>query len=300
MSAKMNSFIYPYTEQVKNLPVFLTGIGCTEYQGYTRRTGESCCWEQIMYCTGGSGCLEYDGKTFDINSGDIFYIPRVRTYEYFPCKKKWEVRWIVFDGSDIEGLMKALGMDLPTVVHAEDLSVFQKLFDKIFITLKTDKIYGNYLCSELTYQFIMELRRLMFKTSVSDGSTQNKILMPALNYIEENFKKDFSIVELAADCGISQQYLRRIFRQTMNVSPTEYIIDRRIREATRLLTDTDKSISEISQLCGFSSVVYFCAVFKKSKGCSPGSYRSSNKYLNIKGKNLQDLSKLLKAKTKAK
>lgn len=283
MSAKMNSFIYPYTEQVKNLPVFLTGIGGTEYQGYTRRTSESCCWEQIMYCTGGSGCLEYDGKTFDINSGDIFYIPRVKTYEYFPYRKKWEVRWIVFDGSDIEGLMKALGLDVPTVVHAEDLSVFQKLFDKIFITLKTDKIYGNYLCSELTYRFLMELRRMAFNISVSDGNAKNEILMSALNYIEGNFRNDFSIGELADISGVSPQYLGRIFREIMNVSPTEYIIDRRIREAVRLLTDTDKSVSEISQLCGFSSVVYFCAVFKKSKGCSPGSYRSSNKYLNIKG-----------------
>lgn len=281
MSAKINSYIYPHTEQVKDLPVFLTGIGGTEYQGYARRTGESCCWEQIMYCTGGSGRLEYDGRTVDINSGDIFYVPRVRTYEYFPCKKKWEVRWIVFDGSDIGGLMKALGLDAPTVVHADDLSVFQKLFDKIFITLKTDKIYGNYLCSELTYRFIMELRRLTFKTSDFDGSTQNEILLPALNYIEENFKKDFSIAELAADCGVSQQYLGRIFRQSMNASPTEYIIDRRIREAVRLLTETDKSVSEISQLCGFSSVVYFCTVFKKAKGCSPGSYRSGSKYLTV-------------------
>lgn len=283
MSVKMNSFIYPYTEQVKNLPVFLTGIGGTEYQGYTRRTSENCCWEQIMYCTGGSGCLEYDGKTFDINSGDIFYIPRVKTYEYFPYRKKWEVRWIVFDGSDIEGLMKALGLDVPTVVHAEDLSVFQKLFDKIFITLKTDKIYGNYLCSELTYRFLMELRRIAFNISVSDENVKNEILMSALNYIEGNFRNDFSIGELADISGVSPQYLGRIFREIMNVSPTEYIIDRRIREALRLLTDTDKSVSEISQLCGFSSVVYFCAVFKKSKGCSPGSYRSSNKYLNIKG-----------------
>lgn len=279
MSAKINSYIYPYTEQVKNLPVFLTGIGGTEYQGYARRTGESCCWEQIMFCTGGSGRLEYDGKTFDINSGDIFYVPRVRTYEYFPCKKKWEVRWIVFDGSDIEELMKALGLDAPTVVHADDLSVFQKLFDKIFITLKTDKIYGNYLCSELTYRFIMELRRLTFNISVPDGGAKNRMLMSALNYIEENFKKDFSVGELAAVSGVSQQYLGRIFREAMNVSPSEYIINRRIREAMRLLTETDKSVSEISQLCGFSSVVYFCTAFKKAKGCSPGLYRSGNKYL---------------------
>lgn len=285
MSAKMNSFIYPHTEQVKNLPVFLTGIGGTEYQGHVKRTGENCCWEQILYCTGGSGCLKYDDKTFDINSGDIFYIPKVKTYEYFPYKKKWEVCWIVFDGNNIESLMKELGFNAPIIVHADDhdLSALQKIFDKIFITLKADKIYGNYLCSELTYQFIIEFRRLLLNISISDESTKNRILISSLNYIEENFKNDFSIGELAAVSEVSPQYLGRIFKEVMNTFPSKYIINRRISEAVRLLTETDKNVTEISLLCGFSSVVYFCTVFRKLNGCSPSSYRSSNKYLTVEG-----------------
>lgn len=275
MSVKMNSYIYPYTEQVKNLPVYLTGIGGMEHQGHIKRKGELC-WEQILYCISGSGCLKYDNETVDIAAGDIFFMPKGKAHEYFPYGKNWEVRWIVFDGCGIERLMSELGFNEPVVVHADSLTALQKLFDKIFITLKADRVYGNYLCSGLTYQFIMEFHRLSLNVSVPNGNIKNEILMSALNYVEDNLQNDFSVSELAAVSGVSQQYLGRIFGQTMNISPSEYIIKRRIREAMRLLIETDKSIAEISRLCGFSSAGYFCTVFRKTEGITPSAYRSSN------------------------
>lgn len=275
MSVKMNSFIYPYTEQVKNLPVYLTGIGGKEYQENVKRAC-GMCWEQILYCISGSGCLKYDDETVDISAGDIFFMPRGKAHEYFPYEKRWEVRWIVFDGSDIENLMAELGFKEPAVVHAADLSDLQKLFSKIFITLKADKAYGNYLCSGLTYQFIMEFHRLSLHVSVPNGTIKNEVLMSALHYIENNFKTDFSVRELASVSGVSQQYLGRIFRQAMNTSPTEYIVNRRIREAMNLLSETDKSIAEISRMCGFANPGYFCTVFRRSEGITPSAYRSSN------------------------
>lgn len=277
MHAKMNSFIYPYTEQVRKLPIFLTGIGGTEYQARVKNTGGSNCWDQILYCKKGKGCLKYGKETVDIIPGDIFLMPRHTEHEYFPYQRKWEVRWIIFDGNNVVSIMKELGLDKPTVVHTDDLSALQKLFDKIFITLKSDKIYGNYLCSGLTYQFIMEFHRLSLNRLSSAGNIKNEIVMSALNYIEDNFKNDFSVKDLALISGVSQQYLGRIFRQIMNTSPVEYIIDRRVREAKILLIETDKSIAEISQLCGFSNPGYFCTVFKKTENIAPIVYRKNNR-----------------------
>lgn len=278
MAVKVNSNMYPYTEQVKNLPVFLTGIGGTEYQGHVKRSGEVS-WAQILYCIKGSGCLKYDNVAVDITPGNIFYIPKGKHHEYYPYKNKWEVRWIVFDGKDLDCLIEELGLRSPAVAGTDDLSAFNKLFDKMFITLKADKIYGNYLCSGLAYQFIMEFHRLVLNMSVSNGNIKNEILMTAIGYIENHFRDDFSVVDLAEYSGVSQQYLGRIFRQSMNTSPAEYIVNRRIREAKRLLMETDKRIAEVSQICGFSSAGYFCTVFKKAESISPGKYRS-NTYQN--------------------
>lgn len=275
MSVQMNSFLYPYTDQVKDLPIYLTGIGGTEYQGSVKRTSENG-WEQILYCTKGSGCLKYDHKTVDINPGDIFFIPMHKAHEYFPYQKKWEVRWIVFDGNGIDHLMDVLGFNDPIVIHSADLSALQKLFNKIFITLKADSVYGNYLCSGLVYQFIMEFHRLVLHMSVPNINVRNEILMSALHYIDDHYQTDFSANELAAASGVSQQYLGRIFRQTMNATPTEYIMKRRLREAVRLLIETDQSIAEISRMCGFANSGYFCTVFRKIIGMTPSAYRDCN------------------------
>lgn len=276
MAVKLNGYIYPYTEQVKKLPVYLTGIGGTEFQGHIKRASEAC-WDQIIYCVGGSGCLKYDNETVPITAGDIFFTPRGKAHEYFPCEEKWDVRWVVFDGFGIENLKNELDFTKIIVVKSEDLSALQKLFDRMFITLKADRVYGNYLCSGLIYQFIMEFHRMVLNMSVPNANVKNEILMPALNYIEDNFKKDFPVSELASVSGVSQQYLGRLFRQTMNISPEKYIICRRVWEGKQLLLETDKSVAEISKMCGFSSSGYFSTVFRRSEGASPSEYRKNNR-----------------------
>lgn len=57
MSGKIKRSIYPCVEQVKNLPLYLIGIGGTEYQEHIKRT-EGYWWDQILYCAEGSGCLK--------------------------------------------------------------------------------------------------------------------------------------------------------------------------------------------------------------------------------------------------
>lgn len=274
LAVKFNGYIYPYTEQVKKLPVYVTGIGGTELQGHIKRASEGC-WDQILFCVGGSGCLKFDNETVSISSGDIFFMPRGKAHEYFPCEKKWDVRWLVFDGLGIEDLKNELGLTKPIVVKSEDLSSLQNLFDRMFITLKADRVYGNYLCSGLVYQFIMEFHRMVL--SVPNANVKNEILIPVLNYIEDNFRKDFSVSELAAVSGVSQQYMGRLFKQTMNISPEKYIICRRIGESKQLLLETDKSIAEISKMCGFSGSGYFSTVFRRSEGVSPSEYRKNGK-----------------------
>ena len=102
--------------------------------------------------------------------------------------------------------------------------------------------------------------------------------------IEENFRKDFSVAVLAEITGISQQYLCRIFKQTMNIRPNEYITCRRLQEAKRLLAETDIPVHEICGKSGFTDAGYFSTVFRKYENISPIEYRRKNKVLMINNK----------------
>lgn len=272
MNTKINQYVYPYIGQVKNLPVYLTGIGGTEYQGMIQRP-EGYCWNQILYCAGGSGILEYDDTSIKISDNCFFFLPAFYPHKYYPDEEKWNIRWAVFDGYSCQQMLRDLNMQKPVIINPNDGSVLQKLYDKMFVALKSDKAYGNYTCAGLVYQYIMEFYRLALYYEINGGSDKSNILMPILNYIDDNFQNNFSISELSDIAGISQQYLCRIFKQTMNIRPNEYVTCRRMNEAKHLLTGTDLSISDIAKQAGFSDMGYFCTVFRKQEKMTPTEYR---------------------------
>lgn len=263
---------YPYIEQVKNLPVYLTGIGGTEWQGHIIRE-EGYYWHQILFCSGGSGILKYDSVSSRITNNCIFFLPAYYPHEYYPEETKWDTRYVAFDGHGCRDILSELNMTEPMVIRVDDAGSMKRLYDKIFVALKSDKVYGNFTCSGLVYSYILEFHRLLSNSAVKGGAEKSNILMPALNYIDENFRSDFSIAALAEISGVSQQYLCRIFKQTMNQRPNEYITRRRLAEAKRLLADTDMTVSEVCARSGFSDTGYFCTVFRRYEAMTPIEYR---------------------------
>lgn len=263
---------YPYIEQVKNLPVYLTGIGGTEWQGHIIRE-DGYYWHQILFCSGGSGILKYDSVSSRITNNCIFFLPADYPHEYYPEETKWDTRYVAFDGHGCYDILSELNMTEPMVIRVDDAGSMKRLYDKIFVALKSDKVYGNYTCSGLVYSYILEFHRLASDSAVKGGAEKSNILMPALNYIDENFRSDFSITALAEISGVSQQYLCRIFKQTMNLRPNEYITRRRLTEAKKLLCETDMPVSEVSARSGFSDTGYFCTVFRRYEAMTPIEYR---------------------------
>jgi len=276
MAVKINQDAYPFIEQVKNLPVYLTGIGGTEYQGAVNRD-EGYCWHQILFCAGGSGILKYDDITIEITENSFIFLPAFYPHEYIPYDVKWDMRWVVFDGYACKQIFSEFGMDKPMVIMTNNSDAMHKLYDKMFVALKTDKVYGNYTCAGLIYQYILELHRLASDSTAKSKADKSDILMPVLNYIEENFRKDFPITVLAEISGVSHQYLCRVFNRTMNIRPNEYITCRKLQEAKYLLAETALSVREICLQSGFSDASYFSTVFKRYEGITPAEYRKKTK-----------------------
>ncbi len=94
-------------------------------------------------------------------------------------------------------------------------------------------------------------------------------------YIEENYHSDISLSELSDTFFISKEHLSRLFKKETGQNLFSYIMDRKLEEAKRLLTETGRTLDDIAFSLGFSNGNYFSKVFKKNTGMSPGSYRSS-------------------------
>lgn len=88
-------------------------------------------------------------------------------------------------------------------------------------------------------------------------------------------KPDMSASELAAELGISERRLKLAVNNAYNKTVAEYLNDRRIQAACRLLRDQpDMTLDEISFESGFSSLMTFQTIFKNTMGQTPDQYRS--------------------------
>lgn len=80
-------------------------------------------------------------------------------------------------------------------------------------------------------------------------------------------------MRLAAQSMISKSSALNLFRRYLYITPVNYLINYRLKQAALLLSHTEKKVSTISAETGFHNVDYFCRAFKKHYQVTPGEYR---------------------------
>lgn len=98
-------------------------------------------------------------------------------------------------------------------------------------------------------------------------------LLAAKKYLEQHLEEDVDLKKLAADSHLHPTYFHKLFTAAFGRTPAEYLMWYRVLIAREYLRDDDRSISEISRKCGFSSPSYFSQKFKQYSSCSPSKYR---------------------------
>ena len=91
--------------------------------------------------------------------------------------------------------------------------------------------------------------------------------------LEGDLARDWPIAHLAAECGMSETYFRRLFRETYGLPPKQYLIEARLRKARALLENTDMPVADVGESAGFESPYHFSRAFHAREGVSPSEYR---------------------------
>jgi AraC-like DNA-binding protein len=107
--------------------------------------------------------------------------------------------------------------------------------------------------------------------------SQIRIAHEVANWLENNLSKKIKIEDLAKDLNLHRAYLSQCFKKTYGMSPSDYLIRIRIREARHLLLETDLSIEMISYKLPFSSAGHFSRTFRSIMGLSPLKFRKEKK-----------------------
>lgn len=104
-------------------------------------------------------------------------------------------------------------------------------------------------------------------------SGENQLIRAVMEAIESEYTTSISVQSISKRHNISQGYLSNLIKRETGLTFTEHILERRMKKANELLLSTDKTISEISELVGYSDYFYFSRLYRKKHGMPPGSYR---------------------------
>ena len=102
----------------------------------------------------------------------------------------------------------------------------------------------------------------------------SKEITAALLYIDNNYKENLSLEDVAKVVYLSSYYFSRLFKKEVGVNFSDYLLHKKLDEAKRMIETADISILEISTTLGFAEQSYFCKVFKKHIGQTPTQYRN--------------------------
>jgi AraC-like DNA-binding protein len=99
-------------------------------------------------------------------------------------------------------------------------------------------------------------------------------LLNARNFIDGSFQEKITIADIADCAALSEYHLHRTFRQCFGITPHQYIIQKRLDNASSMLRRGQSSVGEIAVLNGFSDIHAFSKAFKKAFGVPPTQFRN--------------------------
>lgn len=130
--------------------------------------------------------------------------------------------------------------------------------------------------------FAARLQSAMLRTQFTYSTTKSNRSDPLFDRlcqlqadIRSHPEQEWRIDDIANTLHISRSHLQKSYKQYFGTGIIETVITLRMERAKELLTHTNKSVTEIAELCGYASYVYFTKQFRKSVGMTPSAFRNA-------------------------
>lgn len=231
----------------------------TEKNKVTKRINRPC-WAII---------LKYEGETVYINQGkkyisnleNMIILPKGSTYEW-QCTQPGRYYSVEFDCD----LTCDTIFSFPIDQGEKILQLYKESEHKRILKQSSYKleIFKN------TYSILLLM--LQSKQQKYVPSNKHQKIVPAVEYILNNYTSPIKNGDLAALTGLSTIYFRKLFTEVFGVSPITYIHKLRIKKAKEMLQSDYDSISDIAFTLGYTNIYDFSRTFKKHTGLSPTNY----------------------------
>lgn len=234
--------------------------------------------ERLYYVTDGDAEIYLKDKTLHLKKGYLYFIPS-HSVITGKCENFFSHHFIHFRFDDAASNI-FYALHLENEVKASEIDEYyfkviekyiaEKNGDTTALTDKAQKSYG--LKSELEANAVMQI---LISRFLPDADPDDSLIqfLDVIEYIDKNIEKEITVEELAGLYSLNKIYFSNKFAKHMGVSPSQFIINRRLEKAMELIKTSNLSLKEISYKCGFQNNLYFSRLFKKKIGMSPSEFK---------------------------
>ncbi len=224
-------------------------------------------WE-LVYCTGGEGAFRFEnGASIAYKEGDVVVVPPR----------------LLHANSSSDGFTNIhMRMDAPAF-HAK--SAFRVTDDndgRFRFTFNEAKYYYQADVSkrELVLEALGDLIASYIMVHLSNSGFSEPVEQIRISIMHGYTQSDFALDAAIRELPFHYDYLRKLFKKEVGVTPLEYMTGLRMKKAEIMLSSAwsrDYSVAEVAEMCGYSDPLYFSRVFNKHFGCSPSAFAKRNR-----------------------
>lgn len=245
---------------------------------------------EINYVAKGRLTMQTSDSEFDARQGDAIFINTDALHS-----SRWydggEVLSLVFDSVFLSGMYGSV-YERKYIQPITNCGEFQGYLlrpdseERIEMCLLLAQIIALFREEPFGYEFevrsklcrlwcllLRDTEAMRAKLRATDRSGAR--MKPMLSYIRANYRRRIRLDEIARAGAVSKRECTRCFQRYAHLSPMEYVCYYRVRMAAHCLVDTQMSVAEIAEDCGFGSGSYFTKVFRREMGCAPREYREA-------------------------
>lgn len=255
-------------------PVSATWFKCSEHWTLPERRLADSYWSMI---TSGHGTvyLDEERKKYSVKAGDFILFPCYSLHSMCPASgSKMEMinvhfHALLYDMLDVTGAFGLAG------IYNRDTATLQAQSEEAAreYCLKPPG-WQRSIATRIELILLDLLRR---KTTYPEGPQEVIKLEPVLKLIESRIDDpSLGLADMAEELGVSEVYIRTLFRKLLRTSPVKYVRKQRINRACALLIGTVMPVRQIAKACGFREVQFFHRVFKQITGTTPAAYRKNS------------------------
>ena len=248
----------------------------------------------------GEGELVYEGKKYELRSGDVVFIDCRKAYSHStgmnPNAGLWSLRWCHFYGPSMPaiyakycergGLPVIRGADVSVdlargadmgrrddVSCGADVSQYVAILTDIYTLASSSDYIRDMRINGKLNDLLTLLMESSWHREAHTNAPKKMEISRVKSFLDEHYEEKLSLESVASHFFIDKHYLARLFKEQYGVTLVTYLQQVRITHAKRMLRFTDKSIEEIGLECGIGELNYFSRVFKKPEGVSPSEFR---------------------------